>query len=659
MDSLDGSNPHRNSGDPEGGTPPVVSVLVVVGGPEGIPLDVMDRLDSILRPVVHGSVHVQLPGGSQHSNVALMDVLLAQERCWLLPSIDRLLRWGPRGYSAWRTAIRGLLNQLEASGPRLDDVLAHLRKLEQFAAQSATPADPLRANGRRGAKQRSMSCDPWSEKAPGAWFPGAEGEGARSAGNLNFACSGSSVAVPVSGLTPSSWCKVGVEEASSDVRRGPLNPSCPGCGVSRNADGGEDARGEWYCGNCWRAFFARSQQPQATLRENTKAASAAALAAAGVTQGPLLQRPRNIPEERPHPGRYEERRRLSVSRAGRGSNQRNNGTGGRPWDERPRSVGRPRRLEAEGSGLTSSSGLGSSMGRLRPTQQCQASEGPPLPPVAEAVDVDADRQHLRVVLRGSKVPRLYMHKVTNQILQGIQSGVSFIAVLDFSSTWLDDDRVATLLKPLQERRPILERLLLDGNFLTDRTAVAVAQLLATLPQPVQELHLGNNHLSEEGALALLAAIGRHRGYPRRSSGGAAIPLLLQLQGNPALNETFFGRAEAELFRCRAAEGLLPTEASSGLELLACPYPEGTCTPSCCQLARPHQAGPLVHLPGFPGPGAGAGKGAQHSKVRQPPQLQHSEPTVGNSCSAARAPHGGTVASPQDGLNIDRSVCCGG
>lgn len=97
-------------GEPAAG---IESVVIVLGGPDGLKPDIQRKFDDILSSVLHDLVSISLPGGRQHSNVALADLLLAHDRRALIPAVEYLLRSGPELYAKWRLKVLSLLEMLQ------------------------------------------------------------------------------------------------------------------------------------------------------------------------------------------------------------------------------------------------------------------------------------------------------------------------------------------------------------------------------------------------------------------------------------------------------------------------------------------------------------------------------------------------------------------
>jgi len=121
---------------PQSGVKPVTQVLILLGGPSGItPLD-QRKMETILHKKVHNLVQVKLPGGLQHSNVALTDLLMAHERRWLVPACEQLIRFGDKRYAEWRQSAQSLFRSLQEPGLTPDSAMAQLKAVEDTARRS-------------------------------------------------------------------------------------------------------------------------------------------------------------------------------------------------------------------------------------------------------------------------------------------------------------------------------------------------------------------------------------------------------------------------------------------------------------------------------------------------------------------------------------------
>eukprot|EP00931_Biecheleriopsis_adriatica_P085594 TRINITY_DN6025_c0_g1_i1.p1 TRINITY_DN6025_c0_g1~~TRINITY_DN6025_c0_g1_i1.p1 ORF type:complete len:840 (-),score=183.10 TRINITY_DN6025_c0_g1_i1:22-2517(-) len=92
----------------------IKNVLVVIGGPSGMDYATQKSIIDIGRAAGHEIIQMKLPGGLQHSNMALADVLRAHDRNWLLPALADYLRLGPAQYGEWCRAMRLHVSKLRA-----------------------------------------------------------------------------------------------------------------------------------------------------------------------------------------------------------------------------------------------------------------------------------------------------------------------------------------------------------------------------------------------------------------------------------------------------------------------------------------------------------------------------------------------------------------
>jgi len=134
---LGGARPEYFANGPENR---ISSVVIILGGPDGLKPDAQAKFDRIFSSTLHKFIRVCLPGGKQHSNVVLADMFMAHERRSLLPAIEHLLRWGPQDYSRWREAVLTLLGELQNPSLRPDDAFFTLQSLTNQASGKATTA---------------------------------------------------------------------------------------------------------------------------------------------------------------------------------------------------------------------------------------------------------------------------------------------------------------------------------------------------------------------------------------------------------------------------------------------------------------------------------------------------------------------------------------
>eukprot|EP00931_Biecheleriopsis_adriatica_P041172 TRINITY_DN23564_c0_g1_i1.p1 TRINITY_DN23564_c0_g1~~TRINITY_DN23564_c0_g1_i1.p1 ORF type:complete len:605 (+),score=151.93 TRINITY_DN23564_c0_g1_i1:96-1910(+) len=110
------------------------------------------------------------------------------------------------------------------------------------------------------------------------------------------------------------------------------------------------------------------------------------------------------------------------------------------------------------------------------------------------------------------------------------------ASINFSRCGLDDAAVRTLADYLYSRDIAVQTLKLFRNSIGDSGAWAIGQVMAHSSQPVQEVHLSHNSITEQGACSLLESIAWCERYPhpaetgRRDSHGLS-PVWLRLEHN--------------------------------------------------------------------------------------------------------------------------------
>ncbi|CAJ1374070.1 unnamed protein product [Effrenium voratum] len=86
----------------------IESVVMVVGGPDGIKRPIMKDINHILSKSCHAYLKIKLPGGRQHTNVVISDFLMAHDRGSLLHDLHQLMRLGRSGYAAFKAEAKGL-----------------------------------------------------------------------------------------------------------------------------------------------------------------------------------------------------------------------------------------------------------------------------------------------------------------------------------------------------------------------------------------------------------------------------------------------------------------------------------------------------------------------------------------------------------------------
>ena len=144
---------------------PVRDVIILVGGPSGVPRSWRDRLtQAVGRPLLK----VSLRGGVQHSAPALAELLMLHERGDLMPLLDDRLALTAEQHKAWRRAEREVvhawLRQLGLHGdgntadggavggdPVAGLLEAHRALLQRLTAMGAPAAMGASTGGAMGA----------------------------------------------------------------------------------------------------------------------------------------------------------------------------------------------------------------------------------------------------------------------------------------------------------------------------------------------------------------------------------------------------------------------------------------------------------------------------------------------------------------------------
>lgn len=111
--------------------------------------------------------------------------------------------------------------------------------------------------------------------------------------------------------------------------------------------------------------------------------------------------------------------------------------------------------------------------------------------------------------------------------------------LDFSKNALGDEAVHHIVEYLRHRGISPELLKFGENKIGDRGAASIGRLLATTREPVHEVHLAHNRITELGVRAILEAIAESGSYPfgveaegqGRSGESRKMPVWMQLEFN--------------------------------------------------------------------------------------------------------------------------------
>ena len=74
-------------GSRNGSTRPITELVILLGGPNGIEDDYAEKMVETMKVGTDlGVIKIRLPGGLQHSHVALADILMLHDRGYL-PSV--------------------------------------------------------------------------------------------------------------------------------------------------------------------------------------------------------------------------------------------------------------------------------------------------------------------------------------------------------------------------------------------------------------------------------------------------------------------------------------------------------------------------------------------------------------------------------------------
>ena len=121
-------------------TSTIAQIIVVVGGPSGIHPKVQDTLANIFQDAHYEVVKVAMPGGLQHTNVVLANLLMAYDRGTLLTDLQDMILLGPQHYGDWRTRARKNMDDFrnQQFKPRVEGA--------RMKAPPASPPSHLRIN---------------------------------------------------------------------------------------------------------------------------------------------------------------------------------------------------------------------------------------------------------------------------------------------------------------------------------------------------------------------------------------------------------------------------------------------------------------------------------------------------------------------------------
>ncbi|CAJ1378874.1 unnamed protein product [Effrenium voratum] len=106
---------------------PIREILVVLGGPRGIEDNVLTALETAGSFLHLGLMKVKLPGGLQHSCVALGDLLAFHDRGYLQPIMEDHRDLGKESYKLWTEHMQKALHNWTGSELSLEDKKEALR----------------------------------------------------------------------------------------------------------------------------------------------------------------------------------------------------------------------------------------------------------------------------------------------------------------------------------------------------------------------------------------------------------------------------------------------------------------------------------------------------------------------------------------------------
>lgn len=138
---LDGSgvelmNMPMQPGDARGED--IDSVIMVVGGPDGIKKPIMKDLDNILSKTAHAYLMIRLPGGRQHTHVVISDFFMAHDRGSLLYDLNQLLRLGQSGYADLKVGVSSLWSLVARSDQHSVELLQKLKAVAEEFSKTKT-----------------------------------------------------------------------------------------------------------------------------------------------------------------------------------------------------------------------------------------------------------------------------------------------------------------------------------------------------------------------------------------------------------------------------------------------------------------------------------------------------------------------------------------
>ena len=99
-----------------GSTRPITELVILLGGPNGIENDYAEKMVETMKEGTDlGVIKIRLPGGLQHSHVALADILMLHDRGYLLSVLQDIRTVGPDEYQKRRKKMEGILRVFGAS----------------------------------------------------------------------------------------------------------------------------------------------------------------------------------------------------------------------------------------------------------------------------------------------------------------------------------------------------------------------------------------------------------------------------------------------------------------------------------------------------------------------------------------------------------------
>lgn len=127
--------------------PPISDVVILLGGPHGIEDKVLPRILDTFNDSLEGfhlsTLAVRLPGGKQHSYVALGDLLAYYDRGFLGPILEDHRRLGKSDYEKWSSQMNHTIQELADSELDVEGkkrlLLGLVRRARELAAKRGLP----------------------------------------------------------------------------------------------------------------------------------------------------------------------------------------------------------------------------------------------------------------------------------------------------------------------------------------------------------------------------------------------------------------------------------------------------------------------------------------------------------------------------------------